>query len=58
MKEKIVFLNLSILCVGWAAPALAQVDEEPMAPNRNPPPVEDAITATAVLREAPADAAE
>ena len=37
---------------------LARAGEEAGAPNRNPPPVEDAITATAVLREAPADAAE
>jgi ATP-binding cassette subfamily B protein len=37
---------------------LARTGEEPVAPNRNPPPVDDAITATAVPLEAPADAAE
>ena len=37
---------------------LALAGEDAGAPNRNPPPVEDAITAPAPLREAPADAAE
>jgi hypothetical protein len=37
---------------------LALAGEAEVAPNRNPPPVEDAITAPAPLREAPADAAE
>ncbi len=41
---------------------LARAGEAEAAPNRNPPPVEDAITAAAaanpVSREAPADAAE
>jgi ABC-type transport system involved in Fe-S cluster assembly fused permease/ATPase subunit len=36
---------------------LARAGEDEGAPNRNPPPVEDAIR-DAVLREAPADAAE
>jgi ABC-type transport system involved in Fe-S cluster assembly fused permease/ATPase subunit len=38
---------------------LALAGEEPVAPNRNPPPVEDAISATpAVTIDLPADAAE
>ncbi len=38
---------------------LARVAEDEVAPNRNPPPVEDAISAAAVAPiEAPADAAE
>ena len=37
---------------------LALAGEDTGAPNRNPPPVEDAIMASAPLREAPADAAE
>ncbi len=37
---------------------LARAGEDEAAPNRNPPPVEDAISAAAPLREAPADAAE
>ena len=38
---------------------LARVTEDEVAPNRNPPPVEDVITAAAVAPiEAPADAAE
>ncbi|MGB7658687.1 MAG: ABC transporter ATP-binding protein/permease, partial [Pseudolabrys sp.] len=37
---------------------LALAGEDQGAPNRNPPPVEDAITATPAPLEAPADAAE
>jgi ATP-binding cassette subfamily B protein len=37
---------------------LALAGEDQGAPNRNPPPVEDAITATSVPLEAPIDAAE
>lgn len=37
---------------------LALAGEDQAAPNRNPPPVEDAITATPVPLEAPIDAAE
>ena len=37
---------------------LALAGEDQGAPNRNPPPVEDAITATSAPLEAPADAAE
>jgi ABC-type transport system involved in Fe-S cluster assembly fused permease/ATPase subunit len=37
---------------------LARASEEAAAPNRNPPPVEDAISAAAAPIEAPADAAE
>ena len=37
---------------------LARAAEDEGAPNRNPPPVEDAIAAAGLLREAPADAAE
>lgn len=29
MNVKVVFLNMSILCAGWSAPVLAQIDEEP-----------------------------
>ena len=37
---------------------LARVAEDEVAPNRNPPPVEDVISAAAAPIEAPADAAE
>ncbi|HZP70562.1 MAG TPA: ABC transporter ATP-binding protein/permease [Pseudolabrys sp.] len=37
---------------------LARTGEDQIAPNRNPPPVDDAIVATAASAEAPADAAE
>ena len=37
---------------------LARVAEDEVAPNRNPPPVEDVISAAAAPVEAPADAAE
>jgi ATP-binding cassette subfamily B protein len=37
---------------------LARAGEDEAAPNRNPPPVEDAITMTVPRLEAPADAAE
>jgi ABC-type transport system involved in Fe-S cluster assembly fused permease/ATPase subunit len=37
---------------------LARAAADEVTPNRNPPPVEDAITAAAGLAEAPADAAE
>ena len=38
---------------------LARVAEDEVAPNRNPPPLEDVISAaTAAPLEAPADAAE
>ncbi len=37
---------------------LARTGEDQAAPNRNPPPIEDAIAATAAPIETPADAAE
>ena len=37
---------------------LARAGEDEGAPNRNPPPMEDATMGAAILREAPADAAE
>jgi len=37
---------------------LAMAGEEPIAPNRNPPPVVDELGASAVPVELPADAAE